>query len=352
MRISQLLAVLLCTAGVAAPALACTPPPPQVVKLPAGPDGKLPVVAPELDPRYPFIPAPTPGMCPTAARFAYRGTIAGLSDSELVARFGSDVVPLAAPWQSAQVYNAGDRVSYQGANYQARWWTHGEAPGSAWGAWQYEEGSALPTAWSANRNYQAGERVLFDGKLFQARWWTQNEQPAVGWGAWNLLGNAPAGQINLGALPGLYSVTVSKAGGELTLNYQAQVVTQYTHRVTADCRVATEASTPAKLAERWEVHVDGARLYNAALTDVLNSGTQPPPPPPVRAPDGSCPVPAGTVLQTNSAATLLRGTAKVPAGPRFVSVWSCIGDQCRPSTLLDHARMGADAVGTPQYVQP
>jgi predicted chitinase/chitodextrinase len=37
----------------------------------------------------------------------------------------------ASPWSSSAVYTGGALVSYNGRNYQARWWTQGETPGSA-----------------------------------------------------------------------------------------------------------------------------------------------------------------------------------------------------------------------------
>lgn len=40
-------------------------------------------------------------------------------------------------WDSRKVYKEGDRVHYEGREYQARWWIHGLPPGTAgeWGAW-------------------------------------------------------------------------------------------------------------------------------------------------------------------------------------------------------------------------
>lgn len=40
-------------------------------------------------------------------------------------------------WDPRKVYREGDRVHYEGREYQARWWTHGLPPGVAgeWGAW-------------------------------------------------------------------------------------------------------------------------------------------------------------------------------------------------------------------------
>ncbi|MCF6525074.1 glycoside hydrolase family 19 protein [Streptomyces sp. JJ36] len=43
----------------------------------------------------------------------------------------------AAPWSSGAVYTQGDTVSHAGHNWQAKWWTRGETPGTTgqWGVW-------------------------------------------------------------------------------------------------------------------------------------------------------------------------------------------------------------------------
>ncbi|MCR8842741.1 lytic polysaccharide monooxygenase [Paenibacillus sp. SC116] len=38
---------------------------------------------------------------------------------------------IAPAWSAAQVYLGGNKVSYNGANYEAQWWTRGETPGTA-----------------------------------------------------------------------------------------------------------------------------------------------------------------------------------------------------------------------------
>ncbi|MEG0615606.1 MAG: carbohydrate-binding protein, partial [Oscillospiraceae bacterium] len=44
----------------------------------------------------------------------------------------------AASWDSAAAYTGGQKVSYGGKIYEAKWWTQGEAPGkSADGAWNF-----------------------------------------------------------------------------------------------------------------------------------------------------------------------------------------------------------------------
>ncbi|WP_157669932.1 chitinase [Chitinibacter sp. GC72] len=45
--------------------------------------------------------------------------------------------PASNNWNSSAVYTAGQRVSYNGSIYEAKWWTQGEAPSSSdWGPWK------------------------------------------------------------------------------------------------------------------------------------------------------------------------------------------------------------------------
>jgi hypothetical protein len=46
----------------------------------------------------------------------------------------------AQPWSSSAVYVGGDKVSYNGHTWLAKWWTQGEVPGTTgqWGVWQDE----------------------------------------------------------------------------------------------------------------------------------------------------------------------------------------------------------------------
>ncbi|WP_245575232.1 chitinase [Chitinibacter tainanensis] len=50
-------------------------------------------------------------------------------------------------WDKATVYTGGQRVSYNGAVYEAQWWTQGDVPGAAqWGPWKLVSGTvATPT---------------------------------------------------------------------------------------------------------------------------------------------------------------------------------------------------------------
>ncbi|WP_026924529.1 lytic polysaccharide monooxygenase [Glycomyces arizonensis] len=44
----------------------------------------------------------------------------------------------AAAWSSSAVYNGGDTVTHNGAEWRAKWWTQGEEPGTTgdWGVWE------------------------------------------------------------------------------------------------------------------------------------------------------------------------------------------------------------------------
>ncbi|WP_233261922.1 glycosyl hydrolase family 18 protein [Vitiosangium sp. GDMCC 1.1324] len=45
-------------------------------------------------------------------------------------------------------------------------------------------------AWSSTQIYVNGDKATYNGKLWRAKWWTQNEIPgAAEWGPWELLGN-------------------------------------------------------------------------------------------------------------------------------------------------------------------
>ncbi|MGL4798582.1 MAG: carbohydrate-binding protein [Cellulosilyticaceae bacterium] len=51
-----------------------------------------------------------------------------------------------AAWEAGKVYHGGTRVSYEGAIYEAKWWTQGEKPdpNNQWGVWKYISGSVQP----------------------------------------------------------------------------------------------------------------------------------------------------------------------------------------------------------------
>ncbi|MEV4557725.1 LamG-like jellyroll fold domain-containing protein [Kitasatospora sp. NPDC049285] len=107
-------------------------------------------------------------------------------------------VTLPTAWQSSAVYQAGDRVAFQGRLFQASWYTRGQQPGDPTGAWQEialtENGAA---AWTASRVFQAGDLAVHDGKVFRARFYTRNQAPGDPNGPWEE--QAPAGPDGIAA---------------------------------------------------------------------------------------------------------------------------------------------------------
>ncbi|MER8188475.1 carbohydrate-binding protein [Kitasatospora sp. NPDC094015] len=101
-------------------------------------------------------------------------------------------VTLPQAWQASTVYQAGNRVAFQGRLFQASWYTRGQQPGDPTGAWQEialtEDGTA---AWTASRVFVAGDLVGYGGKVFKARQYTRNQTPGDPTGPWEE--QAPAG---------------------------------------------------------------------------------------------------------------------------------------------------------------
>ncbi|WP_407320155.1 metallophosphoesterase [Isoptericola halotolerans] len=95
--------------------------------------------------------------------------------------------PAPAAWDAGTVYDEGDRVTHDGAVFEASWWTRDQTPGaSAYGPWQEiattDDGTAV---WTPSRIFTAGDVVVHDGVEFTARWWTRNQEPgASSWGPW------------------------------------------------------------------------------------------------------------------------------------------------------------------------
>jgi chitodextrinase len=89
-------------------------------------------------------------------------------------------------------------VSHDGSEWQARWWTRGQPPSNRrWGPWKRlgrctEEAASrgtCTTSWNTSTVYRAGDVVSHDGSEWQARWWTRGQPPANRpSGPWDQLG--------------------------------------------------------------------------------------------------------------------------------------------------------------------
>jgi chitinase len=96
-----------------------------------------------------------------------------------------------AAWSDAKVYLNGDKVSYNGHTYKARWWTQHETPGNA-SVWEDlgacsggpnqpppPPGGGCPAAWDKAKAYGGGTSVSYNGHKWTALWWTQGDTPGA-----------------------------------------------------------------------------------------------------------------------------------------------------------------------------
>ncbi|PRZ08687.1 chitodextrinase [Isoptericola sp. CG 20/1183] len=93
-------------------------------------------------------------------------------------------------WDATAVYDAGDRVTHEGAVFEATWWTRNQEPGtSPWGSWQEVAETSDGTAvWTPSRIFVAGDVVEHDGVQYEAQWWTRNAEPGGSpWGPWTVV---------------------------------------------------------------------------------------------------------------------------------------------------------------------
>ncbi|NBJ70640.1 MULTISPECIES: lytic polysaccharide monooxygenase [Clostridia] len=93
----------------------------------------------------------------------------------------SDKIPT---WDPSQVYVSGNKASYNGSIYQAKWWVKNEKPDQS-PAWELiSEGLSDKTAednrilpWDPNKIYLSGDKVVYNNIVYQAKWWTQGNTP-------------------------------------------------------------------------------------------------------------------------------------------------------------------------------
>lgn len=104
--------------------------------------------------------------------------------------------PAAARWEADATYRAGDTVSYDGATFEAQWYSRNQEPGAnPYSAWA-EQGepvacAALETtaaAWTPSEVYTGGETVVHGGQAFTAQWYSRNQEPGQRHGPWELAG--------------------------------------------------------------------------------------------------------------------------------------------------------------------
>lgn len=97
--------------------------------------------------------------------------------AQVWALVGEEVPVAKTPaWDINKVYVGGEKATYNGATYQAKWWTKGERPDKAQ-VWALVEGSSKLSAWDAEKVYLGGEKALYKGATYQAKWWTKGDEP-------------------------------------------------------------------------------------------------------------------------------------------------------------------------------
>jgi len=92
---------------------------------------------------------------------------------------GGGASPGEGTWDRTKVYLGGDKVTYDGIEYVASWWTQGEKPDSSevWKAVEVSGTGATPE-WNASKAYLGKDKAIYDGKMYQAKWWTKGEVPS------------------------------------------------------------------------------------------------------------------------------------------------------------------------------
>lgn len=134
-------------------------------------------------------------------------------------------VTLPQAWSPSAVYNTGAKVSYQGNEYTASYYTKNETPGSPTGAWQEiiltEAGTAV---WTPSRIFTTGDLAVYQGKTFKAGWYTRNQQPGDPTGPWQE--QAPPGPNGIAPWT---PTTIYNSGDQVTYQgtvYRAQWYTR------------------------------------------------------------------------------------------------------------------------------
>ncbi|KNF09786.1 hypothetical protein CLPU_2c02380 [Gottschalkia purinilytica] len=77
-------------------------------------------------------------------------------------------------WDPNKVYLGGERVIYNGLEYEAKYWTQGNNPSES-DVWKLLSDTVVE--WSKNKPYNGGDKVTYNGHTYQAKYWTQGNTP-------------------------------------------------------------------------------------------------------------------------------------------------------------------------------
>ncbi|HIZ34441.1 MAG TPA: RICIN domain-containing protein [Candidatus Ruania gallistercoris] len=91
-------------------------------------------------------------------------------------------------WAPGTVYTEGDRVSFDGSEWEATWWTQGQEPGAPYGPWQeIVVDDSGRDVWTPSRIFDDGDVVVHEGTEYEAQWWTRNQEPGDQYGPWQVI---------------------------------------------------------------------------------------------------------------------------------------------------------------------
>ena len=131
-----------------------------------------------------------------------------------MARAGTAQTTCNSPWVSTTAYTSGMKVSLNGINYTANFWTQGQSPatnnggagsgqpwtsnGSCSGSGGGGGGGSCSATWNSTTAYNGGMTASLNGVNYQANFWTQGQNPSTnnggpGSGApWTIIGTCSA----------------------------------------------------------------------------------------------------------------------------------------------------------------
>lgn len=94
-----------------------------------------------------------------------------------------------ADWAATTVYGAGDLVRFEGVTWEALWYSRNDTPGDVRGPWSQrnpvdDDGIA---DWAPSTVYDTGDRVYFEGATYEAMWYSRGDEPGGRNSPWLLI---------------------------------------------------------------------------------------------------------------------------------------------------------------------
>ncbi|WP_106769095.1 lytic polysaccharide monooxygenase [Paenibacillus faecalis] len=93
-------------------------------------------------------------------------------------------LPNVPAWEASKVYLKGDRVEYNGLEFEALYWTQNNQPDVS-DAWKLIT-SNVALDWNPTKAYVGGDQVKHNGVVYEASWWTRGEEPGQA-GVWKVV---------------------------------------------------------------------------------------------------------------------------------------------------------------------